>query len=443
MRGQAARRSSPPELREVEIGDLAHDGRGVARVEGKVLFVSDSLPGELVRIEQRRVNRQFDEGKVVEVLRASARRVAPRCSHFGLCGGCVLQHCDATAQLEYKQKHLQENLQRIGKVEPQAWLPPLIGPVWGYRRRARLGVKNVPKKGRVLVGFRERASPYLAELDGCEVLDPKVGHKLRALSDIIGSLSLRDRIPQIEVAVADNATALVFRVLSEPTAEDREKLRAFGEAEQCWIYLQPGGMDSVKPLVSGTPELYFELEKHAVRIHFEPCDFIQINGMVNARAVDLALELLAPRASDKVLELFCGLGNFSLPLAKQVAQLTAVEGEAGLVQRARRNAERNQISNVTFHKGDLFTTSEASWLRDRYDSVLIDPPRAGAQEILPLVAAQRPRRIVYVSCHPGTLARDAGTLVHQFGYRLSRASVMDMFPHTHHVESIALFEHDG
>lgn len=438
MRGNSAKVKPVP--REVDIVDLAHDGRGIARVEGKVLFVPDALPGERVRIEQRRVNRHFDEGHLLEILQASPHRVKPQCSHFGLCGGCVLQHCSIEAQLQFKQQHLAENLQRIGKVTPEQWLPPLTGPAWGYRRRARLGVKHVPQKGRVLVGFRERASAFLAALDRCEVVDPRVGHQLLDLSALIGTLSLRDKIPQIEVAVADNALALVFRVLQPPTSQDVEKLLAYGQAHQCWIYLQTGGLDSIRPLRADTPRLHYELPRHQVSIEFEPADFIQVNGAVNADMIDLALQLLQPKSGDRVLELFCGLGNFSLPLARQVAQVTAVEGEAGLVERARQNAQRNGVDNAQFHRGDLFTTSDAPWLQTPFDLLLLDPPRAGAQEILPLAAARKPRRIVYVSCHPGTLARDAGVLVEKFGYRLSQAGVMDMFPHTHHVESIALFE---
>ncbi|MGH8529066.1 MAG: 23S rRNA (uracil(1939)-C(5))-methyltransferase RlmD [Nevskiales bacterium] len=426
---------------EVEISDLAHDGRGVVRGQGKVMFVADALPGERVRVQWRRGNRLYDEAQLLEILQPSPQRVPPRCAHFGVCGGCASQHCAGEAQLHYKQTHLLDNLRRIGQVEPEAWLPPLAGPLWAYRRRARLGVKYVTKKGRVLVGFRERGTPYLAELQRCEVLHPAVGARLAGLAELLDGLSLREQIPQIEVAIADNAVALVLRVLAPLPVSDRERLLQYAREQGLWFYLQSGGMDSIQPLAADTPELYYDLSQHGVRIYFEPGDFVQINAAVNAALVDQALSLLDTKPTDRVLELFSGLGNFSLPLARQIAQLTAVEGSAALVQRAQRNAERNGIGNVEFHAADLFAAEHGLWSRQAYDKLLLDPPRAGAQEILPLLMAQPPARIVYISCHPATLARDAAFLVQHGGYRFRSAGVVDMFPHTHHVESIALFEH--
>ncbi len=427
--------------RVVEISDLAHDGRGVVRGAGKVLFIPDALPGEQVKVLARRAGRQFEEGQLLEILRPSPERVTPRCRHFGVCGGCALQHCQAAAQLAHKQAHLLENLKRIGRVEPESLLPLLQGPLWGYRRRARLGVKYVPRKDRVLVGFRERASPYLADIHRCEVLHPQVGYKLEQLAALIGHLSVREQIPQIEVAVADNAVALVLRSLAPLPEADRAQLRAFSVNQGVWFYLQSGGPDRIQPLAPDTPELYYDLPQHAARIYFEPCDFIQVNAAVNADLINCVLELLRIEPQETVLELFSGLGNFSLPMARRAARVIAVEGATGLVARARQNGRRNAIDNVEFHTADLFAPTEAAWLRQPFDKLLLDPPRAGAQEILPVLAAKRPARIVYVSCHPGTLARDAGLLVGRHGYRLTAAGVIDMFPHTHHVESIALFEH--
>jgi 23S rRNA (uracil1939-C5)-methyltransferase len=440
---RARRKPLPTEEFTADILDLAQDGRGVARTDGKadgkVIFIHGALPGERVRYRLTRRTRDVDEGEVTAVEQASPDRVIPRCPHFGLCGGCSLQHLAPSAQLIFKQKQLLDALVRIGKVEPAQIAAPLSGPSWGYRRRARLSVKHVPKKGGVLVGFRERESSYVATLDTCAVLDPRVGQKLKSLAEFIGTLSLYDQIPQIEVAAVERV-ALVLRVMRAPSAEDFDKLRAFAEQEQFELYLQTGGYDSVAPLTPGTPPLSYSPDGSNLVMEFGPTDFIQINAAVNEGMVKQALNWLAPKSGDSVLELFCGLGNFTLPLARSGAQVTAVEGDAGLVERGRANAARNGLS-IRYLKSNLFEPeAQANWLTQSYDLALLDPPRAGAREVLPFVAKARPRRIVYVSCHPGTLARDAGILVHEYGYRLSRAGVMDMFPHTSHVESMALFE---
>ena len=422
-----------------DILDLDHEGRGFARVDGKATFIADALPGERVRFKYLRVTRDLDEGQCVAVETPSPHRVAPGCAHFGLCGGCSMQHLAPEQQIAFKQKQLLDQLTRTGKVAPAEVAAPITGPVWGYRRRARLGVKDVPKKGGVLVGFRERESSFLAALERCEVVDPRVGHKLRELGALIGSLSIRRAVPQIEVVCAQDVVALVFRVLQAPSEADRQALRAFGEREGFDIHLQTGGPDSIRPL-DEAKLLAYSPDGSPISMRFETTDFIQVNGHISQQTVNQALDWLDLQSGERVLELFCGLGNFSLPLARRGAHVLAVEGDSGLVQRARDNAERNGL-NVRFEKADLFqSTGDESWLQPAFDKVLLDPPRAGAKEILPIVAKRKPQRIVYVSCHPGTLARDAGMLVHEFGYRLARAGVMDMFPHTSHVESMALFE---
>ncbi|HUP92714.1 MAG TPA: 23S rRNA (uracil(1939)-C(5))-methyltransferase RlmD [Solimonas sp.] len=432
------RKPLPPGEHAAEIVDFVHDGRGLARVNGKATFIADALPGEQVRFRYLHVTRDLDEGQAVAIERASPDRAQPECAHFGTCGGCSMQHLDAARQIEFKQKQLLDQLARIGKVTPEQVAPPLTAPVWGYRRRARLGVRLVPKKGGVLVGFRERESGWLAVLESCRTLDPRVGLKLRELGALIGSLSIAAQIPQIEVACAGHVAA-VFRVLQPPSEADRALLAAFGEQHDYEIYLQSGGPDSIRPLRADARPLEYSPDGSDLTLRFEPTDFVQVNGHLSQQAVRQALDWLALVPGERVLELFCGLGNFSLPLARRGAQVTAVEGEAALVQRARDNAQRNGL-DIRFERADLFAaTADAPWLQGPFDAVLLDPPRAGAQEILPLVAARKPARIVYVSCHPGTLARDAGTLVHQQGYRLVRAGVMDMFPHTSHVESMALF----
>jgi 23S rRNA (uracil1939-C5)-methyltransferase len=421
-----------------DIVDLAHDGRGIARVAGKVTFIAGALPGERVRYRLRRPGKQADEGELVAVEQPSPERVAPRCAHFGVCGGCSLQHLSAAGQIAFKQKQLLDALERIGKVRPVTVAPPVTADGWGYRRRARLSVKHVTKKGAVLVGFRETDSPFVAQLDSCVVLDPRVGLKLKALADCIARLNIHTLVPQIEVAAAETV-ALVFRVMQAPTEEDRAILRAFGREHGFDIYLQTGGLDTIRPLEETAPELTMSPDGSDLRLAFRPVDFIQVNDAVNRQMVRQALAWLDVRPGQRVLELFCGLGNFSLPLARAGAAVTAVEGEASLIERARANARANNVE-VRFVHADLFQPDpRADWLAASYDAVLIDPPRAGAEQVLPFVADRAPARIVYVSCHPGTLARDAAFLVGR-GYELTRAGVLDMFPHTNHVESMALFE---
>ncbi|HEY6482341.1 MAG TPA: 23S rRNA (uracil(1939)-C(5))-methyltransferase RlmD [Steroidobacteraceae bacterium] len=422
---------------------LTREGAGVIRA-GKAVFVGGALPGERVRFRRRRSHRRHDEGELLEILQAAPERVAPRCAHFGVCGGCALQHLAPEAQIEAKQAELLEHLQRLGHVVPQQWLPPLRGPVWGYRRRARLGCKYVLKKERVLVGFRERLAPYIADVHRCEVLADPVGGLIAPLAELLSELSIRQRLPQIEVAVADNAVALVLRVLEAPSCEDLRRLQSFSATHRVRFYLQPGGLDSVQELIDplhgpGEP-LCYHLPAFDLRLEFAPTDFLQINAAVNEALVSRAVDLLEIAAGSVVLDLYCGLGNFTLPLARRAARVIGVEGDAQLVQRARRNAQLNGLTNIELHAADLSQAGppEPPWLRAPCTHVLLDPPRAGASAMLGPIARLRPQCVLYISCHPGSLARDVGQLVHEHGMILRAAGVLDMFPHTTHVESLAL-----
>lgn len=425
----------------VHIDALSHDGRGVARIEGKAVFIDGGLPGEDVRAIYTAVHRDFDEAVVVEVLKASPDRVEPRCAHFGVCGGCSMQHLRPENQIEFKQQQLLENLRRIGHLEPDTVLPPLTGPYWGYRRKARLGVKFVRKKGRMMVGFRERHTHFLADLNRCEVLYPHIGTRIEVLRELVGNLSVFDQLPQIEVAAGDDSVALVFRHLQPLALDDEAQLRRFGETHDIAIYLQPKGPDSIHLLWPDAARLSYRLAEYGVEVEFQPSDFTQVNSEINRSLVAKAIEYLAPLPNERVLDLFCGLGNFALALARQARHVTGVEGDEGLVRRARLNAERNGIANATFHTADLNGDfAGAPWARETYDKVLLDPPRSGAQEIVQRLARFGAARVVYVSCNPATLARDAAEITQRQGYRLVSAGVLDMFPHTAHVESIAVFE---
>ncbi len=404
--------------------------------------MAGALPGETVEFIRRKSRRNFDEAELLDVIQASEDRIQAKCAAFGRCGGCSLQHVDEDYQRAIKFQTLKDNLERIAKVEPESWLEPLAGPVWAYRRRARLAVKDVPAKGRVLVGFRERHAPFITDMHRCEVLAPPVDGLIDALSELIAKLSIRARLPQIEIAVAENATAMVFRVLDAPSETDTEHLRGFGAMNDCRIYLQPGGLDSlqlIQPVKIDEP-LYYTLPEFDIRIDFEPIDFVQVNGDINRRMVDFALQQLDPGKQDRVLDLYCGIGNFSLPLARRAGTVLGIEGEKSLVARAAENAAGNDLENVDFRVADLsrIDGSEA-WIKAGWDRLLLDPARSGAAEVVARMPLLNPERIVYVSCHPGTLARDAGILVHEHGYRLESAGIIDMFPHTAHVESIAVF----
>lgn len=424
------------------IESLSHDGRGVARVDGKVVFVDGGLPGEEVVFTYTAMRRDYGEARLERIVSPSPDRVEPVCPAYSICGGCRLQHLRLDRQIAIKQDTLLEQFRRIGKVEPEALLPALRGAPFGYRRKARLGVKYVAKKGKVLVGFREKSSNLLADIGLCSVLHPSVGERIGELASLIGELGIKDRIPQIEVAVGDQGAALVFRALSDPSPDDVDRLRNFGARHDFAIYLQRQGPDSVRLLFPDQPvELSYSLPGHQLRLAFAPNEFTQVNPEINRLMVDRVIGLLQLSAEQAVLDLFCGLGNFTLPIAQRVQQVIGVEGESGLVLRARANAAANRIGNAEFHVADLFRPRHGVSAIDRpFDRVLLDPPRSGAQEILPFAARWRAARIVYVSCNAATLARDAGILVAEHGYRISRAGVMDMFPQTAHMESIAVFE---
>jgi 23S rRNA (uracil1939-C5)-methyltransferase len=426
------------------VAALTHDGEGVVR-EGKTAFIAGALPGERIRFRRSYRHRQHDEAQLLEVIEPSASRVVPRCAHFGVCGGCALQHLAPDAQLEAKQTELRDNLERVGRVSPQEWFEPLRGPVWGYRRRARLGAKFVTKKDRVVVGFRERLAPYVAEVQRCEVLGAPVGELIAPLAAMLNGLSIRQRLPQIEVAIADNVVALVLRVLDDPSADDLVRLREFAAAHAVRFYLQTGGLDSVRPLddAAGTAEpLHYGLPQFDLQLQFTPTDFVQINGSINEALVSRAVDLLQLTGSSSVLDLYCGLGNFTLALARRAGRVVGIEGDNGLVERARHNARLNDIGNAEFHVADLGKAPDtgSAWLSRDYTHVLLDPPRAGAGEMLATVSRLQPQRVLYISCHPGSLARDLGVLVHEHGMSLRAAGVLDMFPHTTHVESLALLE---
>jgi 23S rRNA (uracil1939-C5)-methyltransferase len=431
---------------EAVITDLSHDGRGVARVDGKAVFVSGALLDEHVLLRLRKRHRHFDEADVVELITRSPHRVEPRCRHFGQCSGCSLQHLDAPLQIATKQRVLTENFERIGKVTPQAWLPPLTDQSWGYRRKGRLSVRNVVKKGRVLVGFREETNhAFVADIQQCEVMHPALGPKVGLLAELINGMDAASDIPQIEFAAGDDTMALVFRHMQPLSESDLAKLTAFGQQHDLAIYLQPGGNSSVHPLWPENPRLAFRIPSGSdaiddVELEFQPLDFVQVNAGMNVRMMARTMELLDPQPTDRVLDLFCGLGNFTLPIARRVAEVVGVEGEHGLVERAAANAARNGIGNARFQVANLFEDQRsADWARQPWDKMLLDPPRAGADKVLEYLPHKQTRRIVYVSCHPASLARDAGILVNQHGFTLNSAGVMDMFPHTSHVESIAVF----
>jgi 23S rRNA (uracil1939-C5)-methyltransferase len=443
-RGAAFRAAVPGAGRETaQVTGMNHEGEGIIR-GGKTVFVPGALPGETVVFERTRKHRQHDEGRLVEVLQPAPGRVSPRCAHFGVCGGCALQHLSPEEQLALKEKELRDNLERVARVQSRGWLAPLGGPAWGYRRRARLGARYVPKKEKVVVGFRERLAPYVADISQCEVLAPPVGSLIQPLSLLLGALEIRQSVPQIEVAVADNATALVLRVLRAPGEADRGRLHDFAKQHGVRLYLQTGGLDTVAQLtVDDSPgeDLAYTLPEGGLILQFAPTDFIQVNGAVNRALVSRALELLRPTGNSRVLDLYCGLGNFTLALARVAGSVVGVEGERVLVERARQNARHNRLANVEFQMGDLSKPQElpSAWLEGPYTHVLLDPPRAGASPaMLATIGRLAPERLLYVSCHPGTLARDLGILVHAHGFILESAGVIDMFPHTAHVESMAL-----
>lgn len=428
----------------IEITKLSHDGRGVGRDNsGKTVFIDGVLPGERVTYQVTRNNRRYDEAVVVEIENPAPQRAEPKCKHFLTCGGCSQQHISSEAQLAAKQQSVLEQLQHFGQTQPTHILPPLTGPLWGYRNKARLGVRYVIKKDKLLVGFREKQKNYLAQIESCEILHPKIGLLITPLQEVIRGLVAFKDIAQIEVAVGDERMALIFRNMVTLCAADQEALIAFAKQHDFDLYLQPDNAASVYKVwpQDGIERLYYALPVYNLNLGFYPLDFTQINPELNRKMIAQAISLLQLNSEDRVLDLFCGLGNFTLPMATIAASVTGVEGSETMVQRGYENAQRNNITNVSFFAADLTTDQRAAtWAQQNYTKALIDPPRTGAAEIIPLLAGLGIDMILYVSCNPATLARDSGLLTQQYGYKLLDTGIMDMFPHTLHVETMALFK---
>jgi len=437
----------PEENVEVEITAMSNEGRGIAHVDDRTIFIDQALMGERVLFKYTRLTKKLAEGRAVEILKASDLRVEPKCKAFEMCGGCSLQHMSSAAQIELKQSMLLDQLKH-NNVEPAEVIEPLLGPEYGYRHKARLGVRYVHKKEKVLVGFRERNSSFITDTERCEVLHPSVGAIIDDLAACINQMEEKRTIPQIEVAVGDNHTVLVFRHLEVLNDSDRKILSDFCQSRSLVCYLQAGKPDDLELLYPKQVEpLYYMLPVNNdsdsdLKIEFQPSDFTQVNPEINKRMVANAIEYLAIDKTDVVLDLFSGLGNFSLAMAVSCQQVTAVEGSVVMVKKARDNALLNNISNVEFIYADLYSDDvlTAPWVKQQYDRILLDPPRSGAAEILPVLKKMQAKSIVYVSCHPATLARDAAVIVNELGYKITRAGIMNMFPHTGHVESIVVFE---
>jgi len=430
-----SRRRQLPEPRQVTIESMSHEGRGIARVNGKTVFVFGALSGETVLIQVLKSTRNFDQATTLEVIEPSAQRVTPRCEAFQVCGGCSLQHLASEDQVALKQQVLLDMMAHAG-IQIGDLLPPLRASAWGYRKKARLGVKYVAKKGRVLVGFRERNTPFIADMHSCEVLLPQLGHNLDLLSELIGQLDARAQIPQIEVAADADHIQLVFRHLQDLSEHDLNLLTDFARQYGFYVQLQPGGPDSVHNLYPEQQQLYLEpLNNGEIRIAFNALDFVQVNSEINRQMVAQALRLLDLQSADRVLDLFCGLGNFTLPMAQNCGQVTGIEGDQAMVERARESATSGNIGNTDYHVADLTRPdTDFPWMRQRYDKILLDPPRSGALEVAQLIGRFKATRIVYVSCQPSSLVRDAAIICAQ-GYNMTHLGIMDMFPQTAHVRS--------
>ncbi len=429
---------------EVEISGLDSRAMGKAVLENKDLRVYDALPNE--RILARHMFGRSHRGKAItlEVLKSSPDRTRPRCPHFGDCGACSSQHMSDEAQLAWKERTLLHKLQETGGVQPESVYPPLCGPQWNYRRKARLSVRYVAPKNRVLVGFRERNGRYVADMEECHILRKEIADNLTSMSSMIEELDCRSAIPQIEIACGDDNCALIIRHLEELTAHDNERLRRYALESGMGIFLQSAGPQSIQLLEPNDLQLSYSIDALGIHFHFEPLDFVQVNGELNQKMVMRALELLDPRPVDRILDLFCGLGNFSLPLATRAGQVTGIEGSEEMVERGQSNARANGLSNVDFQSVDLYSADlgmadAASWQAGGYDKIMLDPPRSGAENLLPWISASGATRVLYISCNPETLARDAGIMVNTNGYLLEGAGIINMFPHTPHSEAIALF----
>lgn len=426
----------------LNIKSLSHDGRGIAEINGKTTFVSGAIAGETVICKLTKRHSRYNEAEVVDVITPAQERVAPLCAHFGVCGGCSLQHMSIEAQIQLKQNALLEQLKHFGKVTPKTVLPPITGTPWHYRRKARLGVRYVRKKDRVLVGFREKFSNFLTDVQSCPVLNEKVGTQISALTTLIRSLTQFEHIPQIEVAISDTETALIFRHLTPLPEDDLIKLREFAQTHDMHFYLQPNSPEKIHKIwpENSRDKLTYQLSDYHLNMEFYPLDFIQVNGEVNQLLIKQALQLLDPKSNETILDLFCGLGNFTLPIARFAKYVVGIEGAMEMVNRAKENAQLNGINNVDFQVANLMEPLPiATWIQNKYDKILLDPPRTGAKEIIPFFRHFSAKRITYVSCNPATLARDAGELVYNYGYKLETVGVVNMFPHTSHIEAIALF----
>ncbi len=427
---------------EVVIEDLSHDGRGIARIDGKVMFVNGALPGERVIVKHTGGNKNFEEGLAIEILEASDDRVEAKCEFYDDCNGCSMMHLAPEKQIEFKQNTLKQNLSKMARTQPEEWMPPLTADSWHYRRRARLSVRWVIAKDKALVGFREKNGRYVADMNYCEILQKPLDDLLKPLSEMIGKLYIRQHIAQIEASIADDDVALIIRHLKPIRDDDEKILLDFAEQQGVRVYSQSKGPKTIFEMTKNKNKspLFFDMPEYKIRMEFLPSDFIQVNAKMNDKMIAQAMNLLKVQADDVVLDLFCGLGNFTLPLATKVKEIVGIEGEQSLVDRAISNAKLNNLDNVVFEVADLRRNHENSeWFKKDYSKVLIDPPRSGAWEVLPLIAQTKAKTLLYVSCHPASLARDTDRLVNQLGFKLVKAGVMDMFPHTSHVESIALF----
>jgi 23S rRNA (uracil1939-C5)-methyltransferase len=431
-------------MSSVIIESLDQDGRGIAHADGKVIFIEGALIGERVTYSSFRKKASFENAVATSILKTSFMRVQPKCAHFEMCGGCSMQHLDMRAQVAVKQRILEDNLQRIGKVKPEMILTPIYGAAWGYRQRARLSVRHVLKKGKTLVGFHEKRSSFIADMQHCEILPPKIANLLPLLARLNEQLSIRDQLPQIEVAVGEHVDVLVLRIMQALTPDDEALLKQFADTHQVQFWTQTKGPDTVKPFYPlDAPALTYSMPEFGVTMPYAPTEFTQVNSTLNRLMVSRALRMLAPQANERIADFFCGLGNFTLPIARSSAQVLGIEGSDALVKRAEQNASHNELSgNTAFNAMNLFEMDEAALAQlGKFDKWLVDPPRDGALALVNAITPDTaPQRIVYVSCNPATLARDAEVLVHAKGYTLKAAGVMNMFPHTSHVESIALFE---
>ena len=430
-------------MNPVIVESLDQEGRGIAHADGKVIFIEGALPGERVTFSSYRKKPSFEMAQVTDIFRPSFMRIEPKCIHFGVCGGCSMQHLEARAQVAAKQRILEDNLARIGKVTPETILPPIHGLPWGYRQRARLSVRYVRKKGKTLVGFHEKRNSFVADMSRCEILSPKISKLIPLLAELIDGLSIREHLPQIEVACGDNVDALVLRVMEPPTESDQAALRAFADTHGIQFWLQSKGPDTVIPFHPlHAPPLTYTLPEFDIEMPFAPTEFTQVNSALNRVMVHRAIRLLDPQPDERIADFFCGLGNFTLPIARSGAQVLGIEGSAALVKRAEQNAAHNGLTdNTKFQALNLFEMDGTVLAQlGRFDKWLVDPPRDGAMELVQAITTEiAPGRIVYVSCNPATLARDAEVLVQVHGYTLKAAGVMNMFPQTSHVESIAMF----